>query len=263
MKRALPPKKSRAARAGRERGRELLPPPAHPPLAREKVDERSEATFPGRAPARAENGRFAKTVEAAPRCRPIKHAPPEALGKALKTPTREGENRLASEPAGGRTPRRPTSDPRNPRPTAVRRIGRRRPQPPGSSSSDKTTDHHDHPRARCKSSGPLLDFGRPTLFRVLKQLARAHLAAPAPARPRAAGPAPLASPAHLTGRHDTACQAACSSAHSCCGIPRLPTATAPPRGRSSQNHARPRPHRSPDARSRRPRTPLPPNPPLS
>ena len=151
-------------------------------------------------------------MEAAPRYRPIKPAPPEALGKALKTSTREGENRLASEPAGGRTPRRPTSDPRDPRPTAVRRIGRRCPQPQGSPSSDKTTDHHDHPRARRKSPGPLLDFGRPTLFRVLKQLARAHLAAPAPARPRPAGPAPLASPAHLTGRHDTACQAACSSA---------------------------------------------------
>ena len=158
---------------------------------------------------RAENGHFAKTVEAAPRYRPIKPAPPEALGKALKTSTREGENRLASEPAGGRTPRRPTSDPRDPRPTAVRRIGRRRPQPQGSSSSDKTIDHHNPPRARCESSGPLLDFGRPTLFRVLKQLARAHLTVPAPARPRPAGPAPLASPAHLTGRHDTACQAAC------------------------------------------------------
>ena len=206
-------------------------------------------------------------MEAAPRYCPIKPAPPEALGKALKTPTREAENRLASEPARGRTPRRPTSDPRDPRPTAVRRIGRRRPQPPGSSSSDKTTDHRDHPRARCKSSGPLLDFGRPTLFRVLKQLARAHLTVPAPARPRAAGPAPLASPAHLTGRHDTACQAACRQCAGqllrCYDIPRLPTATAPPRGRISQNHARPRPHRSPDARSRRPRTPLPPNPPLS
>ena len=166
FKTVLQPKKSRAARAER-RERDGLPPARHPHPggAREKVAERSEATFPGRAPARAKNAVFAKTVERAPRCRPIKHAPPEALGKALKTSTREGENRLASEPARGRTPRRPTSDRFDPRPTAVRRIGRRRPQPPGSSSSDKTTDHHDPPRARCKSSGPLLDFGRRLYYR--------------------------------------------------------------------------------------------------
>ena len=195
-----------------DRRLQAVSPQPHPGGAREKVVERSDTTFSRATPARAKNAAFAKTVEAAPRYRPIKPAPPEALGKALKTSTREGENRLASEPARGRTPRRPTSDPRDPRPTAVRRIGRRRPQPQGSSSSDKTIGHHDHPRARCKSSGPLLNFGRPTLFRVLKQLARAHRAVPAPARPRAAGLTPLASPAHLTGRHDTACQAACSSA---------------------------------------------------
>jgi len=181
--------------------------PAREPHPRRSPGESCRAergNFPGATPARAKNAVFAKTVKGAPRYRSIKHAPPEALGKALKTPTREGENRLASEPARGRTPRRPTSDPRNPRPTAARSTGRRCPQPQGSSSSETTIDHHDPPRARCKSSGPLLDFGRPTLFRGLKQLARARLAAPAPARPRAAGPAPLASSAHLTGRHDTA-----------------------------------------------------------
>ena len=168
LKTALPPKKSRAVRAGREGGREggCYPRGNHTPGgAREKVAERSAATFPGRRRPRAKNAVFAKTVKGAPRYRSIKHAPPEALGKALKTPTREGENRLASEPARGRTPRRPTSDPRYPRPTAVRRIGRRRPQPPGSSSSDKTTDHHDPSRACCKSSGPLLDFGRRLYYR--------------------------------------------------------------------------------------------------